>query len=144
MKLGNQLKIQISELLEQLRARKTTEKEEEKQSELQLPAMQLLTSKNSVQAFFLRILKVKYIKIHSSFLVNKIPTHLVYRKLSLLRLSGQASCYERRFCPERRNRDNFRYLRFIFRNEKKKDRLGVAGFSTIVFLRLVCNFWDVK
>lgn len=58
LKLGNMLREQITQLLEQLRNRKTTEKEDEKQSELQLPAMQLLTSKNSVQAFFLRILKV--------------------------------------------------------------------------------------
>lgn len=64
------LREQITQLLEQLRNRKTTEKEDEKQSELQLPAMQLLTSKNSVQAFFLRILKVASFCISCSSRVN--------------------------------------------------------------------------
>ena len=57
--MGEQLKDQIRKLLRQLRSRKSLKKEDEKQPELHLPAMQMLTSKNSIQAFFLRILKVR-------------------------------------------------------------------------------------
>ena len=56
LKLGVALKDQIIQLLEEL-SQKTANKTD-KSSELQLPAMQKLTSKSSNQAFFLRILKV--------------------------------------------------------------------------------------
>ena len=55
------MKVQISQLLSELRERNSDTSDKEKQSELQLPAMQLLTSKTSNQAFFLRILKVHQI-----------------------------------------------------------------------------------
>ena len=78
IKLGNRLRIQISQLLEQLKSRKLSDKDDEKQSELQLPAMQLLTSKNSDQAFFLRILKVAYIvlqNVYKTFCQIRLHTH---------------------------------------------------------------------
>lgn len=57
--LGKKLELQLGQLLDQLKNRSTdNEVNEDKPQEFLLPAMQLLTSKNSVQASFLRLLKI--------------------------------------------------------------------------------------